>query len=194
MLRLAKAALLTIFVAVPLAAHAEPVAYTLDKSHTSITFDVDHFGFSTVHGRFPDFDGTITLDQQKPENSKVAFTVKAASIDTQWDKRDEHLRSDAFFNVAKFPDITFTSTKVVVDKKDKNAAEVTGNLTLIGVTKPVTFHVKLRKLEKSPITQKMTAGLEVEGKIKRTDFGMSAYAPMVGDEIPLRIDTEAFIN
>lgn len=194
MLRFAKAALLVAFTAAPLAAHAEPVAYTLDKSHTSITFSVDHFGFSTVHGRFDDFSGTITLDQQKPENSKVAFTVKAASVDTQWAKRDEHLRSADFFNVAKFPDITFTSTKVVLDKDDKNEADVTGNLTLLGVTKPVTFEVELRKLEKSPISQKMTAGFKVEGKIKRTDFGMSTYAPMVGDEIPLRIDAEAFID
>jgi polyisoprenoid-binding protein YceI len=192
--RLVPGALIAVAALGSAAAQAEPVAYTIDKSHTAITFTVDHFGFSTVHGRFNDFDGTLTLDRENPANSKVSFTVKAASVDTQWAKRDEHLRGPDFFNVEKFPDITFKSTKVVLDDDDKDEADVTGDLTLLGVTKPVTFEVELRKLAQSPITQKMTAGFEIEGKIKRTDFGMSTYAPMVGDVIPIRIDSEAAVD
>lgn len=191
MRRLASTALLAGSLLAAAPAFAEPVNYTVDKSHAAVTFTVTHFGFSTVHGRFDDFDGSLVLDQDKPANSQVSFTVKAASIDTQWAKRDEHLRTADFFDANKYPDITFKSTKVVPEAGDKNTAKVTGDLTLHGVTKPVTFEVKLNKLAQSPISQKETAGITAEATIKRSEFGMTTYVPMISDEIPIRVDFEA---
>ncbi|WP_035484873.1 YceI family protein [Geminicoccus roseus] len=170
------------------AAHAaEP--WTIDESHTAITFTVDHFGYSTVHGFFREFDGELTLDPEAPQASEVAFTIQADSIDTLHDKRDDHLKSADFLDVGQYPTITFQSTNVETVGDD--AAKVTGDLTIKGVTKPVVLDVRLNKLEPSPMTQAPTAGFTATTVIKRSDFGVSTYVPAVGDELTVRIDTES---
>ncbi|WP_191059241.1 YceI family protein [Geminicoccus harenae] len=185
-----KKLLLAAVLSLPLGAPvlAAPAPWAIDNSHTAITFTVDHLGYSTVHGFFRDFTGELSLDPEAPEVSSVAFTIQADSLDTLFAKRDEHLKSADFLDVAQFPTITFQSTKV--EPAGDDSAKVTGDLTIKGVTKPVVLDVKLNKLEPSPMTKADTAGFTVTTVIKRSDFGVSAYVPAVGDELTVRIDTE----
>lgn len=163
-------------------------AWEFDKSHTRVGFSVDHLGFSTVVGDFRQFDGAVQYDPKQPEALKVNFEIDTKSIDSGWAARDEHLRKADFFNVDKFPKMTFTSTAVKV--LGDNRSQVTGNLTLLGVTKPVTLDVTLNKLAVNPITKKQTAGITAVTTIKRSEWGMTTYVPAVGDDIPVRIDAE----
>src|SRR3954453_12535048 len=149
----------------PAVAAAEPVTYKVDADHSGVGFSIRHF-VSNVSGRFRDFDGVIKYDKANPAASSVEFTVKAASIDTANNDRDEHLRSKDFFDVQKFPTLTFTSTKVVA--KDANTLDVTGNLTMHGVTKPVTFPVTLLGTVKTPKGEK--AGFETNFKLDRKEY------------------------
>ena len=142
-----------------------------------------------AQGFFREFAGELNFDPEAPETSKVAFTIQADSLDTLFAKRDEHLKSADFLDVAKFPTITFQSTGV--DVIDDDAARVTGDLTIKGVTKPVVLDVELNKLAPSPMTQAPTAGFTATTVIKRSDFGVSTYVPAVGDELTVRIDTES---
>jgi len=164
--------------------------YTLDPNHTNIVWSANHFGFSTVYGKFANVQGTLTLDEAKPENSKVTVTVSPANIVTGIDKFDAHLKSDAFFDVAKFPTATFESTRVEVIQPSKTA-KVYGNLTLHGVTKPIILNVTLNKIGESPVTRKKTAGFSATTVIKRSDFGMTFALPGVSDDILLTIESEA---
>jgi len=163
-------------------------AWEFDKSHTRVGFTVDHLGFSTVVGDFRQFDGRVQYDPKQPAGLKVNFEIDTKSIDSGWAARDEHLRKADFFNVEKFPKMTFTSTAVKV--LGDNKSQVTGNLTLLGVTKPVTLEVTLNKLDINPITKTQTAGITATTTIKRSDWGMTTYVPAVGDDIPVRIDAE----
>ncbi|WP_439814029.1 YceI family protein [Zavarzinia sp. CC-PAN008] len=181
-LGLAAAALL----AIP-AAQAAP--WKLDESHTQVLFSVNHLGFSTVHGWFGKGQGTLDLNPEKPAESKVTFTIDAASVQSGWAARDEHLKNKDFFNVEQFPTITFTSTSVEVT--GEKTAKVTGDLTLLGVTKPVVLDVTLNNMGPHPMNQKQVAGFTATTTIKRSEFGMSYGVPVVGDEIPLIINTEA---
>lgn len=170
------------------AGSASAANWTFDQSHTRVGFSVDHLGYSLTHGHFEDFKGTVQYDPKKPTATKVSFTIETDSIDTGWDARDDHLEKPEFFNVEKFPTMTFESTQVKM--QGKNKAKVTGNLTLLGVTKPVTLDVVLKKHAPSPITKKDTIGFQATTTIKRSDFGMTAYVPAVGDLIPVVIDAE----
>ncbi|MEM6945540.1 MAG: YceI family protein [Pseudomonadota bacterium] len=173
------------FAAVP--ALAEP--YVLDKSHTVISFQVDHLGFSTVHGVFREIDADITFDPDAVEKTEVKFVVQAASIDTFWAKRDDHLRNADFFDVSNHPEITFVSTSVTPTGGE--SATVEGELTMLGQTQPVTFEATLNKLGPSPFNpNKQIAGFTVTGEIDRTVFGMSYAAPAVSAVIPIRVDLE----
>ena len=169
------------------AVHAEP--YTLDKSHTAITFTIDHLGFSLTHGRFTEFDADIDFDSEDPSKSSVTFTVDAPSIDTGWAKRDEHVRGADFLNVKKHPEIVFVSTAVEVTGAD--TATMIGDLSINGKTREETFEVTLRKLAPSPFGKKLlTAGFVAETTIDRTDYGISYGAGAIGNEIPVRVDLE----
>jgi len=163
--------------------------YTLDPSHTNITWHAEHFGFSKPNGKFPGVQGTLTLDEQKPENSKVNVTIQTASILTGIAKFDAHLKSADFFNVEKFPTATFVSDKV--EPSGKDMAKVQGTLTLLGVAKPITLDVKLNKIGENPINKKKTAGFSATTTIKRSEFGMSYGTPGVGDEVVVTIESEA---
>jgi polyisoprenoid-binding protein YceI len=181
------AAALAGLLALPMAAHAAP--WTFDPSHSAIVFEVDHLGFSTTHGMFRAFRVELDLDEASPARSKVAVTIDAASIDTNWEKRDEHLRSADFLDVATHPTITFTSTSV--EPTGASTAKVTGDLTINGRTRPVTLDVVLRQLAPHPFTQTRTAGFSATTTIKRSDFGIETYLPLVGDEIAIQIALEA---
>lgn len=167
---------------------AAPEKYEFDKSHTNILFFIDHLGFSDMVGQFTDYDGTFMLDQQQPENSKIDVTLKPTGIRTSSVELDKHLQKPEYFNSAAFPDIRFTST--AIKKTGEKTAEATGNVTMLGVTKPVTMKVTLNKADYHPFTQNYVAGFSAEANLKRSDFGMKESIPLVGDEVRISIETE----
>lgn len=172
-----------------LASNVAAAPYVMDKSHSQITFKVDHLGFSTVHGQFRSFEAQIDFQPERVEQTRVRFTIDAASVETFWEARDNHLRSKDFFNVDVHPEIVFESTAVRPTGPD--TAVVSGRLTMVGQTLPVTFDAKLNNLGPSPFNPSQTiAGFTVTGEIDRTDYGMTFAAPAVGTIIPIRIDLE----
>lgn len=168
--------------------YAQSEVYTLDPMHSYVEWHISHFGFSTPSGKWW-ANGTIDLDKAKPENSKVNITIDLTNMVTGIPKLSEHLSSPDFFDVAKYPTATFVSTKVTPEGKTN--AKVYGILTLKGVSKPVVLNVKLNKMDLSPITNKPTVGFTATTEIKRSDFGMTAYSPGLGDNIKLDIEVEA---
>jgi polyisoprenoid-binding protein YceI len=178
------------FAALSLSSLAHADEYEIDGTHTHVGFTISHLGFSETYGVFKNVSGTLTLDEAKPAASKIDVTIQTASLDTANDARDEHVKGKDFLDVAKYPTMTFKSTKVVVTGKD--TATVTGNLTLHGVTKPVGLIVKLNKAGPSPMDKtRQVAGFSAIGKLKRSDFGITTYVPAIGDEVTLAISTEA---
>jgi len=163
--------------------------YTFDPSHTSVTWQANHFGFSNPSGKFAGIDGTLTLDEQKPENSSLAVTIPTGNLLTGVTKFDEHLKSKDFFNVAAFPKANFVSKRVEIAGKD--SAKVIGTLTLLGVSKDLVLNVKLNKIGESPVTKKRTAGFSATTTIKRSDFGINYALPGVADEVAISIEAEA---
>ncbi len=166
--------------------------WAIDPSHTHILFFVNHFGMSDIQGEFLDFDGTFMLDTEAPENSSIAVTIDVASLDSGWAARDEHFLSADFFTVEEHPTITFTSTDVEVVGAD--TATVTGDLTIKGITRPVTLDVTLNGLQDDhPIREgtQRYAGFTATTVLRRSDFGMDLYAPAVSDEVEIRIEMEA---
>jgi polyisoprenoid-binding protein YceI len=174
---------------------ASPVVaetFVIDRNHSDASFQVRHF-VSNVRGRFTDFQGTIEGDPAKPEAAMVEFTVKAASIDTAQPNRDKHLRSADFFDAEKFPEITFKSTKVKAVGKDKY--EVTGPLTMHGVTKPVTLLVT--NLGTAGTGKDAKFGFEATTTVNRKDFGivwnkaLDDGGYMLGDDVTVVVNIEA---
>jgi len=168
--------------------------WNLDKAHTSIEFAVKHMMFSTVKGRFGEFSGTISLDDQNLANSSVQVEIQTASVDTRDPGRDTHLKSADFFEAEKFPAITFVSTKVEPGKNDE--FKVTGDLTVHGMTKPVVLDVEKTGRGKSPFGFEV-AGFSATTKISRKEFGLEWNAALesggvlVGDDIKISIEVEA---
>ena len=182
---------LTLALVLPVLAMAEPVSYKVDADHSGVSFTIRHF-VTNMPGRFRDFDGLIKYDRQNPAASSVEFTVKAASIDTANNDRDEHLRSKDFFEVEKFPTLSFTSTKVV--PKGENELEVTGNFTMHGVTRQITIPVEVLGFAKTPRGEK--GGFETSFKVNRKEYGitwnnMMDSGPVLGDEVKVSIAIEA---
>ncbi|MFP1130846.1 YceI family protein [Asticcacaulis sp. W401b] len=169
-------------------AFAAPETYALEATHTEVVFSWTHFGFSKPTAKFMNAVGTLVLDEAAPANSSVEVSFAIDGLNTGVAALDEHLKKPDFFDAAKYPTATFKSTKVDVTGKD--TANVTGNLTIHGVTKPVTLAVKLNKIGANMKGVK-TAGFSATGQIKRSDFGMGAYVPAVSDEIDLVITAEA---
>jgi len=177
--------------ALPALALAAPVTYKVDADHSGINFTIRHF-VSNVPGLFKDFDGTIVYDKDNPASSKVEFTVQAASIDTGNADRDKHLRTADFFDVEKFPTMTFSSTQVKA--VDKDTLEVTGDLTMHGVTKKVTIPVDFLGTVKTPKSEK--AGFESSFTVNRKDYGIiwnrvMDTGPVLGEDVKVTISVEA---
>lgn len=163
--------------------------YTLDNTHTYVLWHISHFGYSNPSGKWM-ASGTLVLDVAKPQNSKVNVTINVADVVTGIPKLDEHLKTDTFFNVAKYPIATFVSDSV--EMTGKNTANVHGILTVHGVSNPVTLKVTLNKIGVNSIDNKQTAGFSATAEIKRSDFGMNAYLPGLGNEVKLDIEAEAY--
>lgn len=162
--------------------------YKIDKEgqHAFVNFRIKHLGYSWLYGTFKDFDGTFSFDEKNPANDKVNVTINTNSIDTNHAERDKHLRSADFLNVAKFPQATFTSTEV---KKDGNDLDITGNLTLNGVTKQVKLEAELTGQGDDPWGGKR-AGFEAEGKIRLKDFNITTDLGPASQEVDLIISVE----
>ena len=158
--------------------------YVVDGGHTQILFAYDHMGFSQNMGLISNPSGTLTLDPKNPATAKVSITVPIANLRTGVPKLDEHLAKSDFFDTAKFPTATFVSTGVKVDGTD---ADITGNLTIKGITKPVTLDAQFYGAGAGPMNKKENIGFNATAAIKRSDFGLGYGVPMVGDEIELRI-------
>jgi polyisoprenoid-binding protein YceI len=169
-----------------ISAHAAD--YTIDPSHTHILFMVNHLGLSNMIGLFTDMAGTFSFDPAHVEASKVKVTIKTASISTQFSPRDADLKGADWFNVTEFPEMTFTGTSF--SKTDDHTGAITGNLTLLGVTKPVTLHVTFNNAGLRASDKKQAAGFSATGKLKRSDFGMKTFIPYIGDDVSLIIETE----
>ncbi len=184
-------ALATVFCATLLTARADDT-YKIDPVHSSISFKVRHF-FSYVTGDFTKFEGTIQVDSAHPEKSSVTATIYAASVDTKNAHRDEDLRSANFFEVAKYPTITFKSKSVKQTGAD--SGDIVGDLTMHGVTKEITLHVKF--LGKGKGMEGTISGWQVTPEpIKRSDYGLTwskavEGTAVVGEEVTISIDVEA---
>ena len=165
-------------------------SYTIDPAHTFPRFKINHLGFSTMMGQFNSTKGSLTYDEAKGTGS-VDITIDANSIYTAHEKRDKHLRSPDFLNTAEFPEVTYKSTKANV-KNGKGTIE--GNLTMKGVTKPVTLTVTDMKCGEHPFNKKQMCGFDATATIKRSDFGVKYGLPAIGDEMQLMIEVEAVKN
>jgi polyisoprenoid-binding protein YceI len=181
--------LLLSLLAVPVFAQTEP--WVVDKNHSSATFKIRHFTANVV-GQFRDFDGAINIDRADPARSSVEFTIQATSIDTGSENRDKHLRSADFFDVEKFPAITFKSTSIT--PKSKDSFDVTGDFTMRGVTKRVTLPVTFLGFMKHPRGEK--GGFEIETTLNRKDYGivwnraLDEGGFMLADDVKVTINLE----
>lgn len=185
---LKRTALAALLLASSSLALAAPQAYDIDSTHTSAAYEINHMGLSLQHGLFSQVNGKVVLDSASHQGS-VDVTIAADSLSTNLAARDKHLKSKDFFNVAQFPTLTFKSNALKY-QGDKLEA-VQGELTLLGVTKPVTLSVVHFSHAKNPMSGKDTYGVNAEALIKRSDFGMTTYLPAIGDEVKLEITLEA---
>lgn len=167
---------------------ALPSQWQLDDSHTRVGFSVNHLGFSTTMGHFNDVEGVVNYDVKAPSKTNMSFTIATDSIDTNWNARDEHLKKAEFFNVTKYPTMTFKSTSVKFINPQQ--AKVTGDFTMLGQTKPLTLDVTLNKIANSPLTKEPVIGFRATGNIDRAAYGMTAFADGITTNVPIQIDGE----
>ncbi|MFQ6311397.1 YceI family protein [Lysobacter capsici] len=172
-------------------ASAAALTYKIDPNHTDVVASWSHFGFSNPVAHFGKVDGSITYDPAKPAASKVEVTIPLDGLDSHVADFDEHLKSADFFDAAKYPTITFKSTKVEAAGAKK--LKVTGDLTVHGVTKPAVLDVTVNKIGEQPMAKRAAAGFDATTTLKRSDFGIAKYVPNVSDEIKIRITTEAIV-
>lgn len=169
--------------------YAESVTYQLDPQHTSVIVTWNHFGFSHPTASIPGSHGTLVFDPDQPEKARAEITIPVSGIDTHVPALTSEFRGEKYFDVAKYPTATFRSTKVVA--AGNNTFDITGDLTLKGITKPVTLHATLNKLGEQPMIKKQAVGFDATGTLNRSDFKLDQYVPAVADQISLTISTEA---
>ena len=162
--------------------------YQLDPTHTAVLAQWTHFGFSQPSAHFGISEGTLVYDAADVAKSSVQVTMPLTAMSSFVDKLDEHLASGDFFDAAKFPNASFKSTSVAA--AGTNKLTVTGDLTIKDITKPVILDVTLNGAGEHPMLKKQAIGFSATATIKRSDFGVGAYAPNVSDEVQLRITTE----
>jgi len=177
----------------PALAAAEKATFKIDAVHSEVSFSIRHL-VSKTSGKFDQFGGQITMDPDDPSTIKIDGTIQTASIDTNNDKRDGHLKSPDFFDAAKYPEITFKSTKVT---KAGDKWTLTGDLTMKGVTKPVTLDLAILGVSPTPVFGGVRVGLEATGKINRKDWGVNwnnaveGGGTLLGDDVDLTLRAEA---
>jgi polyisoprenoid-binding protein YceI len=172
-------------------AHADPETYTVDPHHTFPVFEVSHYGYSMQRGRFNSVSGSIVLDRQAGRGS-IDIAIDAASLDMGLSDWDEKLRSEDFFDVARYPRILFKAEKLKFDGEQLVSAD--GTLTMHGVSKPVALTVDHFHCGKSRFTGNTMCGADASAKIRRSDFGMNKLLPGVGDDIRISIAIEAAVG
>jgi polyisoprenoid-binding protein YceI len=165
-----------------------PQPYRLEKTHVDLLFSINHAGFTQKHGSFRELDATLQYDPQSPDKSQISVTVETASLDTGDATRDRDVKSPQFLDVVKYPQMRFVSTKVVPAPNGTFLVE--GTLTLHGVTKPLTLRTTLNKDAPSPFDKRPTLGFSATASLKRIDFGIATYLPLIGDEVNIQIDAE----
>ena len=177
------------------AARAESATYTFDKPYTNVSFSWNHLGLSRHSGRILDVDGTLEFDPESPETGKVEVTMKAASIVSGVAEFDRQLRSADYFDAARHPAITFKSMEI--KKTGEKTGEVTGDLNILGIVKPVTLKVTWNFSGEHPLSSlnasyrdRFVAGFSGRAKLNRSDWGLKRGTPLVSDEIEIVIETE----
>lgn len=164
--------------------------YELDPSHSQVVFSYNHLGFSTTYGMFSGFEGQIMFDEADPAASSVTVSMPVRSMFTGWEKREEHFMSEEFFDATEGDMITFTSTGIEVT--GDTTADITGDLTMNGVTKSVVLDASLnQKSGAHPMNNRPWMGFDATTTLLRSDFGVDKFAPYVSDEVKLRISIEA---
>jgi len=160
-------------------------SYALETHHARILFAVSHMGFSTWYGDFSGAAGSLTLDPKNPAAARLEVSIPVSSVSTTNATLDAELKSPAWFDAAKFPAIAFKSTKIT--RTGPATAEVAGDLTFHGVTRPVTLEAAFKASGVNPMDKAYTIGFAVTGRLKRSDFGVTTYVPLIGDEVELTI-------
>jgi len=171
-----------------IAANITPGTYVPDDRHAYLSFSYSHLGLSNPQLFFRDFDATLELDGSNMNNTTVSITIDAASIDSSVPELDDDLKGAEFFDVANHPEITFQST--AYEQASEDTGRLSGDLSIRGVTKPVTLDVKINSAAMNRMSRKEMIGVSVTGTINRSDFGLNAYMPIVGDELSLDIQVE----
>ena len=162
-----------------------PGAYVVEPLHTQVTWSLSHLGFTTYFGRLGDVSGSLTLAPNSPATSQLSITMPTASLNTTSDKLNQELQGSDWFDAKSYPTISYKSTKV--DIIGRGHATVTGALTLHGVTRPVVLDVRFNAAGVNPIDHHYTVGFQATGTIRRSQFGVTKYVPLVGDDVSLMI-------
>jgi polyisoprenoid-binding protein YceI len=195
LLRLSATVLMGLTAVAPMAATAQADTWAFDKAHTEIRFSWDHLGLSRKSGRFLDMDGTLEFSPTEPETGHIEVGIRTASVATGVRELDDHLKSPDFFAATANPRITFKSTGVT--KTGERTGEVNGNLTIAGITKPVTLDVKWNFTGEYPLSSinpayqgKWVSGFSATTTIARSDFGLKRAIPLISDDIQITIEAE----
>jgi polyisoprenoid-binding protein YceI len=163
-------------------------AYRLDPEHATILFKIDHLGFSRLVGRFDRFDATLDFDPQQPEAASLVAVIDVASVDLDLPAFEQDLRGPSWLDIGRYPEARFESRTIAITGDD--AGKITGDLTLHGVTAPITLNVTFNGGGSNLLTGAYTLGFEAHGTVLRSTFGLGAYAPAIGDEVLLEIHAE----
>lgn len=169
-------------------AQVQSGAYVLDPAHAKITWSVDHMGFSTYVGQFTDVSGTLNLDVRNPSASKLQAQVKTDSVGTLNSALDGHIKTADFLDTAKHPTAGFKANTIRMI--DADSAEIAGNLTLRGVTKPIVIVADFNQAGVNPVDKKYSVGFDGHARIKRSDFGVNYGLPVLGDDVTLHFEAE----
>lgn len=168
---------------------AKSATYQFDPVHTRVIFQVSHAGFSNQPGSFSGIEGSLDFDEQDWSQARLSVRIPIGSLqlgDADWNQR---ILDRTFFDVGKFPEAQFVSTLVM--QTNPGRGTVTGELTLRGITRPVTLAITFNALKRHPLTRRMTAGFSATTTLSRRDFGMDSWSALVGDEVRLMIEVEA---
>ncbi len=181
----------TLLLLTSLPAFAAAEKYNIDVNHTAVTFSWNHFGFSHPVARLNKISGEFMFDKDDLSKSSIKVTLPLDGLDTGVEKLDADLKAEGFFDAAKYPDITFASTKV--EKTGADTLKVTGNLSVHGVTKPVVLKVEVNKIGENPMMRVASAGFDADTVIERSEFGVGRLVPMVSDAIHVHITLDSHL-